>query len=148
MFFNRVSYIYKNRGNRCNVTIETEAKGLGVDLVSVTRIAKLIAGHDLETLQLVFTNKEIDYCHGATDSIYSYALCFGIKEAVAKALATGLVGIDWNEIEVDLTGTGKWVCLQGKAKIQAKKLNIQQWHVDWWRLDNHLLVNVIATSKK
>lgn len=112
------------------------------------RIAKLVASHNLETLQLIFTSQEIDYCHESFNPIHSYALCFGIKEAIAKALGTGLVGIDWCEIEIDLTSNRSLVCLQGKAKIQEKKLNIHQWYVDWWQLDDHLGINAIAIGKK
>lgn len=71
-------------------------------------------------------------------------MCFGIKEAVGKALGVGLVEIDWNEIEADLTKKQPVVRLYGKAKVQAKRLGVRQWLVDWWEWQDSVLVNVIA----
>ncbi|MBE9170029.1 4'-phosphopantetheinyl transferase superfamily protein [Pleurocapsales cyanobacterium LEGE 06147] len=125
-------------------TKKTDIKGIGVDLISVHRIAKLIDHYNFETLTLLFTCSELNYCRSANNSNRAYALSFGIKEAVGKALTTGLVGIDWNEIEVDLTNERPKVFLHGKAEIKAKNLGIRQWLVNWWDLDCHVLAHVIA----
>ena len=73
-------------------------------------------------------------------------MCFGIKEAVGKALGIGLVGIDWNDIETDLTQELPVICLHGQAKAQAKRLGIQKWLVDWWDWQDCVIVNVLAIS--
>jgi len=75
-------------------------------------------------------------------------LCFGVKEAVGKALGSGLVGIDWNEIETDLTKAQPGVRLYGQAKTQAQSLGIQQWLVDWWEWQNCVLVHVLALCEE
>ena len=97
-------------------------------------------------MTLVFTPQEQNYCQGWTYPKYAYALCFGIKEAVSKALGTGLVGIDWNEIETDLTQEQPAICLHGRAKTQSQKLGIQKWLVDWWEWQDCMLINVLAIS--
>lgn len=95
---------------------------------------------------MVFTPKEQNYCQSQGNNHVSYALCFAIKEAVGKALGTGLVGIDWNEIEADLTQGQPIVRLSGQAETQAQKLGIQQWLVDWWEWEDCLLVRVLAIA--
>lgn len=127
-------------------------KGIGVDIASIPKIAKLVDRFErecaseavCEILSLVFTDREQNYCQSIDRSDVAYALCFGIKEAVSKALGVGLVGIDWHEIEADLTKKPPVACLYGKAEIQAKKLGIRQWLVDWWELQDCVLVNVIG----
>lgn len=119
-----------------------------MDIVSIPKIAKLVDRFDRETLSLVFTGKERDYCQSVDRRDVSYALCFGIKEAVSKALGVGLVKIDWNEIEADLTKKPPVACLYGKAEIQAQKLGIRRWLVDWWELQDCVLVNVIGFSEE
>lgn len=95
---------------------------------------------------MVFTSKEQNYCQTVINSYAAYALCFGIKEAVGKALGIGLVGIDWNEIEADLTQAKPAVCLSGRAEIRAKELGIEQWLVKHWEWQDCVLVNVLALS--
>lgn len=73
-------------------------------------------------------------------------MCFAIKEAVGKALGIGLVGIDWNEIEADLTQLKPIVRLSGRAAIYAQGLEIQQWLVDWWEWQECIFVSVFALS--
>ena len=121
-----------------------QIKAVGVDIASISKIARLINGCDCQTLSLVFSDREQSYCQSTSD----YALCFGVKEAVGKALGTGLVGIDWQEIEADLNKEFVTVNLYGKAKTQAQKLCIQKWWVDWWEWQDSVLVNVLGFSEE
>ncbi|WP_339406503.1 4'-phosphopantetheinyl transferase superfamily protein [Nodularia sp. LEGE 04288] len=121
---------------------------MGVDIASIPKIAKLIASCDRETLTLVFTTQEQNYCHSVSDRLLYYTLCFGVKEAVGKALGIGLVGIDWNEIETDLTQAQPQVRLSGQAKTQAQILGIKQWLVNWWEWQDCVLVNVLALCEE
>ncbi|MBE9170522.1 4'-phosphopantetheinyl transferase superfamily protein [Pleurocapsales cyanobacterium LEGE 06147] len=131
-------------------------KGIGVDIASRAEIARLIERCERETLTLVFTNQEQNSCQSVSDSpaetlsdrLLYYALCFGVKEAVGKALGSGLVGIDWNEIETDLTKAQPVVRLYGQAKTQAQSLGIQQWLVDWWEWQDCVLVHVLALCEE
>ena len=154
MFLNRISYVssdgFKRILSKRDSYHSQQIIGMGIDLVCIATIERLIANYDSKTLELVFTPGELKRCHQATSSIYNYALYFGVKEAVAKALTTGLVGIDWEQIEIDLTNKRSPVNLTGAAQIQAQKQNIQQWQVDWWQLeqDSYLLIQVVATGTK
>lgn len=127
-------------------------KGIGIDITPIPRIARLIdrcdclrqPKGDRETLNSLFTANEIEYCQSTSNPHQFYALCFATKEAVGKALGTGLAGIDWNEIEANITHDQLTIHLHGKARIQAKKRGIQDWFVTWWHWDNHIFVHVLA----
>jgi holo-[acyl-carrier protein] synthase len=122
----------------------TGIKGIGIDITPIPKIARIINRCDCETLNSLFTANEIDYCQSASNPYQFYALCFATKEAVGKALGTGLAGIDWNEIEANITHEKLTIHLHGKARIQAKKRGIQDWFVTWWHWDNHIFVHVLA----
>ncbi|AKG21622.1 holo-ACP synthase [Calothrix sp. 336/3] len=124
--------------------LNQQIKGLGLDITPIYRIARLVDRYDSETLNLLFTAKEIHYCQSATNYHQYYAICFATKEAVGKALGTGLVSIDWNEIETEITPYNLIIHLYGKARHQAKKRHIQQWLANWCYWDQHILVQVLG----
>jgi holo-[acyl-carrier protein] synthase len=118
--------------------------GLGLDIAPIARIAKLVDRCDRETLSLLFTSSEIDLCLKASDPHEYYTLCFATKEAVGKALGTGLVGIGWNEIEAKIIDNRLSVHLYGKASDRAKRRGVKEWLANWCRWDRHVLVRVLA----
>jgi holo-[acyl-carrier protein] synthase len=72
----------------------------GVDLVPVARIARLIAEQPA-ILGSIFTARELAYCDGKRRRHEHLAARFAAKEAVLKALGTGLgPGMAWTEVEV------------------------------------------------
>lgn len=119
-------------------------KGLGLDITPIHRIARLIDRYDSETLNLLFTANEINHCQSANNHHQYYAICFATKEAVGKALGTGFVDIDWNEIETEITPHNLIIHLYGKASYQAKKRGIQKWWANWCNWDQHILVQALA----
>ena len=75
--------------------------GLGTDLVEVARIEQSIARHGERFLQRMFTENEIAYCAAMKTPAPFYAARFAAKEAVAKALGTGIgAACGWLDIEV------------------------------------------------
>jgi holo-[acyl-carrier protein] synthase len=68
---------------------------VGIDLVSVPRIAESIATFGERFLRRVFTPGELAYAAGSAEKL---AARFAAKEAVKKALR--LDGVGWTEIEV------------------------------------------------
>jgi holo-[acyl-carrier protein] synthase len=124
--------------------VELHIKGLGLDITPINRIAQIVDRYDSETLNLLFTVNEIDHCQSANNCHQYYAVCFATKEAVGKALGTGLVGIDWNEIEAEIISHNIIIHLYGKARHQAKRRDIQKWLANWCNWDQHVLVHVLA----
>jgi holo-[acyl-carrier protein] synthase len=76
-------------------------RGIGVDLVRISRIREVIDRWQERFLERVFTAQEIAYCRARRDPVPHFAARFAAKEAGLKALGTGLrMGISWRELEV------------------------------------------------
>lgn len=120
--------------------------GIGIDLESVSRIAKLVDRYDRDTLSLLFTPFEIDQCQSVSQPDQHYTICFCAKEAVGKALGTGLADIEWNEIETTVTASDLSIRLSGSAQRLAIAQNIQTWLATWQRWDDQVLVHVLTYS--
>jgi holo-[acyl-carrier protein] synthase len=89
---------------------ETSAmlNGIGIDLLEVARIKKALDRWGERFLHRVFTQQERDYCKRKAHPEQSLAARFAAKEAVLKAIGTGLSGgISWTDIEVVNDQSGK-----------------------------------------
>lgn len=96
--------------------------GIGIDLVEVPRIRELLEKHGQRFKERTFTAGEIAYCDACAEPAMHYAARFAAKEAVAKALGTGLwaEGVVWTDIEVVREASGKpAIVLHGAAKQHA-----------------------------
>lgn len=75
--------------------------GIGVDIVSVSRIRDLVLRQGDRFLQRVYTPTELEYCSKFKDPAERYAARFAAKEAVAKAFTTGIgEHLNWTSIGV------------------------------------------------
>jgi holo-[acyl-carrier protein] synthase len=82
--------------------------GLGVDLIEVGRIRKACERWGERFLRRVFTAGERAYCTRKAHPEQSLAARFAAKEAVLKAIGTGLSGgIRWTDVEVVNDRSGK-----------------------------------------
>ena len=115
----------------------------GVDLIEVDRLEKAIERHGERFLKRIFTEKELDQLK---DNLPSLAARWACKEAVAKALATGIGDVSWQEIEI-LRGPSREPILNlyGAAKRLAKERGIQNWSVSLSHTQAHALAMVVAT---
>lgn len=76
-------------------------RGIGIDVVQISRMREVIARWEERFLRRVFTDGEIAYCRARRDPVPHFAARFAAKEAGLKALGTGLrFGIQWRELEV------------------------------------------------
>ncbi len=83
-------------------------EGLGIDLVEVSRIKKALDRWGQRFLGRAFTSEERHYCMSKAFPEQFLAARFAAKEAVLKALGTGLSGgIRWTDIEVVNDPKGK-----------------------------------------
>lgn len=87
---------------------------IGTDLVSVDRIRGVIAKHGSRFLERVYTKREV--AESSLSPIY-FSGRFAVKEAVLKAMGTGLsAGLSWREIETTREPSGApMVSLYGEA---------------------------------
>jgi holo-[acyl-carrier protein] synthase len=87
-------------------------KGVGTDIIEIERIKVAIERHGSRFLDRLFTEKEQSYCGRYKDPTPHYAGRFAAKEAILKALGTGLhAEMTWKEIEIVND-------LQGKPEVQ------------------------------
>lgn len=95
---------------------------VGVDVVEISRIALTIRRHGDRFLERIYTSRELDYCRGRTASL---ATRFAAKEAMAKALGTGIGAIRWLDVEILCDENGKpWILLHGPARRRAAELGL------------------------
>lgn len=118
--------------------------GIGIDLESISRIATLVDRYDRDTLNMVFTLQEIERCQSVTSPHQHYAVCFCAKEAVGKALGTGLADIGWNEIDTTITSSSLRIQLHGAAQRQAITNGAENCLATWCCWDDYVLVHVLT----
>ncbi|MGI6367444.1 MAG: holo-ACP synthase [Anaerolineae bacterium] len=117
---------------------------VGIDVVDIERIAGTLGRFGERFLRRVYTPAEVAYCRGRLPEL---AARFAAKEAVSKALGTGLVGISWREMEILGDRRGKpVVTLHGRALLRARELGLDQWAVSLTHTDAQAVAMVVATA--
>lgn len=85
---------------------------IGTDIIEIIRIRKAIRTHGQRMLDRIFTKKEQEYCLNLGNPYPSFAARFAGKEAVAKALGTGIgKTLKWKDIEIVKSHQQPKVCL-------------------------------------
>lgn len=83
-------------------------RGVGNDLVEIERVRQSIDRHGLHFLNRIFTRREQDYCYKFKDPAPHFAGRFAAKEALVKALGTGIgAQVSWHDIEILNDDLGK-----------------------------------------
>lgn len=83
-------------------------QAIGVDLCEIRRIADLVDHHGNRFIDKIFTSSEKSYCQKKRTSAESFAARYAAKEALLKALGTGLRGqFRWKDIEIINDDLGK-----------------------------------------
>ncbi len=97
--------------------------GIGTDIVNIKRIKKTIKLNGSKFKKRIFSKKEIAYCEKRKNSGAYFAKRFAAKEALSKALGTGIrKGIDFKDIEVSNNIHGKpSISLKGNVNKYLKK---------------------------
>lgn len=99
-------------------------KGIGTDIIEIERIELAVSRSGQQFLDRVFTAAEQAYCQG---KVHSLAGRFAAKEAILKALGTGLRDMRWTNIEILPNYLGKpEVKFSGPALEIAEKRGIHR----------------------
>ena len=97
---------------------------VGVDLIEIERIRRALERHGDAFKERCFTDEERAYCDAKPNPPQHYAGRFAAKEAVGKALGSG-VHFTWREIE--LRGRPKpGVRLSGRTAEWAERIGVTQ----------------------
>lgn len=110
----------------------------GVDLVEIDRFTGAVERHGERFLKRVFTERELEE---VGNNLASLAARFAAKEAVSKALGTGIGPVSWQEVEI-LRGEARQplLSLHGAAARLAESLGIHGWSLSL----SHTQANAIA----
>lgn len=96
--------------------------GIGVDIIEIERVREAIQ-NNRNFLSKIFTEKEIDYFISRNMNSEVIAGNFAAKEAVSKALGTGIRGFSFKDIEILRNELGKpEVILHNGANLIGNKL--------------------------
>lgn len=120
----------------------------GVDLVEIQRIQTAIVRHGDRFLSRVYTQTERQDCQTRIESL---AARFAVKEAVAKALGTGIwrSGVGWTDIEIirnPQTGAPQLV-LHHAAAAHAQQLGLTEWSVSLSHDRERAIAFVVALDR-
>lgn len=114
----------------------------GVDLIELIRIEGAIQKHGNQFLERIYTEKELSLFRNSLESL---AVRFAAKEAVSKALGSGMGEINWREIEILRDDMDAPVLnLHGKAQQRAALLGYRNWSVSLSHTDKYALAFVVA----
>ena len=118
----------------------------GIDLIEVERFRSQRPEIRARFLDRVFTAAEQAYCK---ENDQHLAGRFAAKEAVAKALGTGIGEISWKEIEIlnDEFGAPQLI-LHGKAAEQAERLGLSVWSVSITHLKEYAAAVAAAMGER
>jgi holo-[acyl-carrier protein] synthase len=123
-----------------------ELFGIGIDVVEIARIEASISEFGEKFLDRIFTTAEKVYCEQRKRSVLHYAARFAAKEAVSKALGTGIgKDVSFLEIQVIKKPSGEpEIELLGNAAVFAEKHGIKLLKISITHADHYAAANAIA----
>ncbi|MCZ7669945.1 MAG: holo-ACP synthase [Chloroflexi bacterium] len=114
----------------------------GVDIIEIARIERSLNRFGDKMRNRIFTPQEQSYCAGKLPSL---AGRYAIKEAVSKALGTGIGDVNFTDIEVINDKRGKpELTLHNRAKEIAAEQGWQQWSISISHTDSHAIGFAVA----
>lgn len=122
--------------------------GVGCDIIEIERIARAIKSESF--IRRVFTAEEAAYCQRrGQQAAASFAARFAAKEAVLKALGTGLREGSLQEIAVANDALGKpLVQLSGHFAALSRQLGVKNIQISLSHSRNFAVAYVIMEDDK
>jgi holo-[acyl-carrier protein] synthase len=116
----------------------------GVDILEVDRVDQAILRHGDRFFERFFTPQELIDCRGQTPAL---AARLAAKEAVAKALGTGIGLVGWKDIEV-VAGPRREPRLElhGEARRVADAIGLRQWSISLSDTHEHAVAVAVAVG--
>jgi holo-[acyl-carrier protein] synthase len=117
---------------------------VGVDLIEIERIGLTYSRYPRRFLEKIYTPAEQAYCRGRAPQLASR---FAAKEAVMKALGTGVRGVSWRDIEVQRKrGRAPEIVLHDRAKARAERMGIVRIAVSLSHSREFAIASVVAQT--
>lgn len=118
----------------------------GVDIIEVERIDQAILRHGQRFFDRFYTAQELIDARGSTPAL---AARFAAKEAVAKALGTGIGDVGWKEIEI-INGPRRepLLRLHGNASKVAAALGYTAWAISLSHTHEHAVAVAVVLHEQ
>lgn len=129
--------------------VPVAAVGLGLDLVDIPRFAAVLARRPA-IFERLFTAGERAYAISLANPVPSLAARFAAKEAVMKALGTGIGGFALTDVEVcrssavGATGGAPTLVLHGAAAALADRHSAARFHLSLTHTTDVAIAFVVA----
>lgn len=119
---------------------------VGVDMIEIERIERGIDRHGQRFYDRFFTPQEQMACAGRPSSL---AGRFALKEAVGKALGTGIGDIRWTDVEILNDERGRPLLhLHNNARALAQQLGLTEWSISLSHTQTHAIGFVVAMGNQ
>lgn len=123
-----------------------EIFGIGTDIIEISRIKKSLESDRF--LKRIFTDNEIEYFESRGMKRESVAATFSAKEAISKAVGTGIRGFNFNDIEVLRDEKGRpYVIAHRKFKKLCSDNNICEIKVSLSHCREYAVANAMAITR-
>jgi holo-[acyl-carrier protein] synthase len=114
-------------------------------MIEIARIERAIGRHGERFYRRFFTDQERAYCK---DQAARLAGRFAVKEAVAKALGTGIGDFNWTDVEVVCDGRGRpELVLHNRALELANRQGLNNWSITLAHTETHAVGMAVALGE-
>ncbi|WP_188459743.1 holo-ACP synthase [Kangiella profundi] len=122
--------------------------GVGTDIVDIQRIERSLERHGDKFAERTLAPQELDIYYQIKNKVNYLAKRFAAKEAISKALGTGMRhGIDFVQLVITNDEIGKpQVRLEGKAKDWAQQQSITTIHLSISDEKKHAVAFAVAET--
>jgi holo-[acyl-carrier protein] synthase len=116
----------------------------GVDIIEIERVERVAKRYGERFFRRIYTEGEIAYCRGRAPQLASR---FAAKEAVMKALGTGVRGVRWRDIEVTRgRGQAPQIVLHGTALARSERLGVSSLGLSLSHSKEYAVASVVGES--
>ena len=116
---------------------------VGVDILELWRLKGVLERWGPSFLDRIYTPDEQAYCRGRIPQL---AARFAAKEAVMKALGTGIRGVGWRDIEVTRKrGQAPQISLHNRALARAARIGMTQVAISLSHSRDYAVASVVMT---
>lgn len=102
-------------------------RGIGTDILEISRFKKVMDKYPERFLNRIFTDAEQKYCFRYKDALAHLAARFSVKEAIAKALGSGIGrSLSFKDMIIERNDKGKpFVRFSEKAQKKFQNPNVE-----------------------
>lgn len=116
----------------------------GIDMIEIERIARALDRFGQRFCDRFFTPREQADCANLPARL---AGRFAVKEAVGKALGTGIGDVRWVELEIVTDERGKpHLLLHGEAQALARQAGLTDWAISLSHTATHAIGIAVASG--